>query len=377
MATAVKRSRAPRAETIPAELQGVIAAIRKKAGEKTLVMGDSVRQPFRIRTNIFTLDIALLGGIPHNRMTMFHGKKHSGKTTALYKTIAGAQMSQPDKTVVFLDVEGTYDEVWAAKNGVDTAKLIVVQPDTGEQAVDIAVTLVRTWETSLVAIDSLAALLPFKEEEGSAEDAQQPGLQSKLITSMLRKISGAQVTERKRGHFVTVLFTNQHRVKIGGYSPTGEPRSLPGGAALGHFTSVEVLFKNKENSKEVGGMKTLTTNEHAFTIEKNKCNSGLRNGEYTLLRRDDEETGLPEGAIDDASTMLAFAKRSGIYTGGGRGWSLAFDDHDLKFGSGDEAAAAIYADGDLYEDLRTYLIVEEAIRQKQRPDFIEYLRGNA
>lgn len=371
---AVKRTKKPDPSLIPSELALVIAAIRKKNGDQTLVMGTDVRQPYRIRTNILTLDLALLGGIPHSRVTMFIGKKHSGKTTAMYKTIAGAQASQPDKKAVLVDVEGTYDEVWAEKNGVDTSALLVVRPDTGEQAVDITVTLVKTWEVSLIAVDSLAALLPIKEEESSAEDAHV-GLQSRMITSFMRKVSAAQITERKRGHHVTLLVINQLRVKIGGWSPTGEPISVPGGNGLSHFTSVEISFTNKENTKDVGDRKVLTTNEHGFRILKNKCNSGIRSGEYILLRRDDEDTGLPEGSIDDATTMLSLAKREGWYTGGGRAWTLTLGDEERKYGSGDEAASDLYTDGEWYENLRSALIVSEAERQKMRPDFIAYLRG--
>ena len=361
------------------ELDRVIASIKKAKGEQTIMRASELRQPFRIRTGIFMLDYALLGGIPFNRTTMFHGKKHSGKSTACDKTIASVQKSMPDKKAVKIDTEGTHDDVWSRKNGVDTDELILVQPSTGEDAVDMAVGLVHARETSLVVVDSLASLIPFKEVEGSAEDEAVPGLQAKLITRMLRRITSAQIEERKRGHYVSFLVTNQHRAKIGGWSPTGEPRSLPGGNALGHFTSVEVLFKNKEVIKGDGsGAETLAYNEHAFTIEKNKHNAGMRTGEYVLLRRDNPELGLLEGDTDDAATMLTFAKRLGWYSGSPKGgYTLEFADICETFPNGAAAEIGLYANREAYDSLYTQLIVQNAMQQKMPDDFIEYLLGNA
>lgn len=375
---AVRRSKTAGDVPVSSELEKVMAEIRKQKGTETILMASKVRQPFRIRTGIFTLDYALLGGIPHNRTTMFHGKKHSGKSTAADKVISWAQKSMPGQKAVKIDTEGTHDDTWSKKNGVDTDELILVQPSTGEDAVDIAVGLVHAKETSLVVVDSLASLVPYKEVEGSAEDDAIPGLQAKLITRMLRRITMAQIEERKRGHFVSFLVTNQHRTKIGGWSPTGEPRSLPGGNALGHFTSVEVQFKNKEVVKADGtGVDTLSINEHTFVIEKNKHNAGMRSGEYTMLRRDNDDLGLVEGDIDDAGTMLVFAKRLGWYTGGGKaGFTLEFGDISTHFPNSDAAVRGLYADREIYESLRTQLIVQNAIQQKMPEDFIDYLLGN-
>lgn len=375
---ATRRIKTVKDTSITSEMEAIIKEIKKSKGANTIMQASQLRQPFRIRTNIFMLDYALLGGIPFNRTTMFHGKKHSGKSTACDKVIASAQRAMPGQKCVKIDTEGTHDDVWAKKNGVDTDELVLVQPATGEDAVDMAVGLVHAKETSLVVVDSLASLIPYKEVEGSAEDEAIPGLQAKLITRMLRRITSAQIVERQRGHFVSFLVTNQHRAKIGGWSPSGEPRSLPGGNALGHFTAVEVLFKNKEVIKGDGtGAETLAYNEHTFTIEKNKHNAGMRTGEYTLLRRDDPELGLVEGDVDDAATMLTFAKRLGWFTGGGRGGqTLAFGDVNEHYDTGADAVRGLYADQELFENLRIQLIVQNAIAQKMPEDFINYLLGN-
>lgn len=374
---AVRRMRTASAVDVSDEIRKVIDNIRKNHGERAVTRGSDIRQPFRIRTNVFLFDYCTLGGIPHNRMSMVHGPKHSGKTTLSLRTIAGAQASMPDQRAVLVDVEGTYDSVWAEKQGVDNDLLFVVKPDTGEQAVDMAVALTHAKETSLLVFDSVAALLPQKEEEASAEDSLV-GQQSRLITSMLRKLNGALIKERKRDHFVSVLFINQQRTKIGGWSPTGDPLSLPGGKALGYFTSLEARIKNKETlSKDEYGNETLAYNEHAFTIEKNKMNAGLRSGEFRLARRDDDKLGILEGAVEDASTMLAFAKKFGWYEGDGRkGITLAFDDYSGEFDSPDAAVKALYEDAELFENLRIQLIVQNALQQKMPEDFIQYLLGN-
>lgn len=373
---AVRRLRSAGSVELPDEIRKVIDNIRKVHGDRSVTQGSDIRQPFRIRTNIFLFDYCTLGGIPHNRMTMAHGPKHSGKTTLILRAIAGAQASMPGQKAVLVDAEGTYDAVWAEKQGVDNDALIVVHPDTGEQAVDMAVALIHARETSLLALDSIAALLPQKEEEASAEDSLV-GQQSRLITSMLRKMNGALIKERKRDHFVSVMFANQQRTKIGGWSPTGDPLSLPGGKALGFFTSLEVRIKNKETvSKDDYGNETLSYNEHAFTIEKNKMNAGLRSGEFRLARRDDEALGISEGSVEDASTMLAFAKKFGWYEGDGRrGVTLAFDDYSAEFENPDAAIKALYADTELFEHLRIQLIVQNALQQKMPEDFIQYLLG--
>jgi len=373
---AIRRTKAKEV-VLTDELVKTLAAIRKNYGNRTAVNGTDVHQPFRIRTGVFTFDYATLGGIPHNRMTMVHGPKHSGKTTMMLRAIAGAQMTMPGQKAALIDVEGTYDKTWSAKQDVNNDDLVLIHPDTGEQAVDIAVALIHAKETSLLAIDSLAALLPMKEEEASAEDSLV-GQQSRLITSMLRKMSAALITERKRDHFVSIIFSNQQRSKIGGWSPSGEPLSLPGGKALGFFTSLEARIKNKETIKaDEYGIETLSFNEHAFTIEKNKMNAGMRSGEFRLVRRDDPSIGLQEGNVDDAPTMLAFAAKYGWYEGDARrGISLAFPDFEQRFDSAAHAARFLYENKEVYESLRIQLIVQNALQQKMPEEFIQYLLGN-
>lgn len=342
------------------ELGPLMKEMDKRYGAGVIRKGTDIVQPERISTGIFMLDFCLLGGIPMSRGTMLIGKKHSGKTTLSCKIAASTQEALPDQQVAVVDVEGTFDEVWAAKNGVDTSRLIVAHPETGEAACDIVDALIRTREISMVIVDSVAALAPMKEMEGSAEDAHV-GLQARLMGALLRKTTAGMIAERRRGHMVTPVYINQYRSKIGGFSGFGEPLSVPGGMALGFANSVEIIIRNKETAgKSAQGIDVMSFNEHTFKIEKNKCNGGTRVGEFRLVREYDEDTGLGECAIDDAGTMLAFAKKFGAYAGAGSAWTLSFWDVENKYRGAGEAIADLYSDGGLYQKLRDYLIWENA-----------------
>lgn len=359
------------------ELSKVLAELRKQHGDKSVINGSQVVQPWRIPTGVFSFDLATLGGLPHDRISMVHGPKHSGKTYMAMRSIMGAQQTLPGQQAVLIDVEGTYESVWSGKIGVDNDNLLVVRPDSGEQAVDISNALVSTLGVSLVVVDSLAALVPHKEQEEDADKALV-GLQSKLITRMLRVISSAQIAERKRGHHVTVLLLNQQRTKIGGWAPAGmEPISLPGGKALGHFTSLEWRMKNKETiSKDSEGRETLAHNDHAFTLEKNKLNAGYRTGDFRLIRRDEPSTGLTEGEVDDAPIMLSYAKMNGWYTGSPKaGYSLEFGEYEaVHAANAEQMVRTIYSDRDYMWALRSHLIATEAERQGMPDWYVEYLR---
>ena len=357
---AERRGRTKVAETVSGELGPLLKEMDKRYGTGVVKKGTDIEQPVRIPTDIFLLDYCLLGGIPVSRGTMLLGHKHSGKTTLACKIGASSQRVFPDHKVAYVDIEGTLDTVWAEKHGVNLDELIVVHPESGEAAADIVDALIRTKEISTVIIDSVAALAPMAEIEGSAEDAHV-GLQARLMSGLLRKTTAGMIAERRRGHFVTPVYINQYRSKIGGFQKFGEPLSVPGGKALGFANSVEIDIKNKENSgKDANGIEVMSFNEHAFKIIKNKCNGGSRVGEFRMVRTFDEGTGLDEGAIDDAATMLAFAKKYGAYDGGGSSWSLHFWDEDRKFRGVGDAVATMYQDGTLYQKLRDYLIWENA-----------------
>ena len=360
------------------EIAQLQAAMQKRYGASIVTRGSDIPQPWRIPLNIFSFDLATLGGIFHNRVNQFSGVKHSGKTTAALKAIRGAQQSLPDQQVAMADIEGTFDETWAGKNGVNTADLLVTQPETGEQAVDICEALVRTREISLVVVDSIAALTPTQFIENSAEDPTQPGTQARLMSKFMLKISSALIAERRRGHFVSLLVINNLTSKIGGWAPPGqEAVQNAGGKKLGYTNSLEVKFKNKENTTKQDGMELLSYNEHSFKIEKNKCNGGLRDGEYQMLRQDSDVYPLYETDIDDAPAMLAHAKRRGFYTGGGKSWKLSIPEFEYTFQNAEEAVMYLYENREIYWKLRCFLIADHAARLGMKQDFVDYIMSGA
>lgn len=213
MSDVIKRRRGgeePAPEQEQSELAATLAAVRKQYGSESVKKGSENRQPDRISTGSFMLDFSLLGGIPINRITMIVGERSGGKSTLGSKIAASAQRQFPDQSVLWLDIEGVYENTWSSALGVDNDKIQVIQCETGEMAVDVSSALIKSKETSLVVVDSLAALIPMKEAEGSAEDALV-GAQARMVGGMIRKVVSALIDERKRGHYVTVLFINQFR----------------------------------------------------------------------------------------------------------------------------------------------------------------------
>lgn len=345
------------------EIDEVLKLIARKKGDSYVKTGSEILQPYRIPTGIFSLDMALCGGIFVGKQNMFLGMRSSGKTTAAFKTIANAQRMFPNQQAVLVQPEDTYDPVWAEKLGVNVDDLLVITPETGEEAVDMIQGVMNAEDISLMVLDSVGALIPMKERDSSAEDAHV-GIHAKLVTTMVRRVSSALTRAAQRNHNLTALYINQYRAGIGKWAPPGqEATSIPGGKALDHFTALQVVFKNKESlKKDDEGFEQLAFNEHSFKIEKNKFNAGIRKGEFLLMRAEGDY-GLVEGNIDDAAAMLATAKRMEIYTGAGRSWTLTLPDPEdpdsgleYNFGSADEAITALYGDPEFHRQTRNHII---------------------
>ena len=337
-----------------------------------------MRQPIRLPTGIFTLDLALCGGLFMNCINEFLGARSSGKTTALLKAIASAQRQYPNLTPALVDAEHTFDPVWAAKLGVDLEHLIVVQPSTGEEAVDQVQGLMSHAGISMVAMDSVAALVPMKEVEAATED-MHVGIHAKLVTRLVRKANTAISEASKAGRPMMLLVTNQQRAGIGKWAPPGqEAISNPGGKALEHYTALQVKFKNKENlKKDDEGFDMLEVNEHAFSVDKNKFNAGMRKGEYLLRRSADDDLGLSEGDIDDAESMLGFAKKMGIYTGGGSSWTLELPEFSDTMRGRDAWVEYLYSNRDVHQQLRNHLIALHAVKLGMPQYFVDAIYEQA
>ena len=243
-------------------LAAALSQIEKQFGKGSVMrMGDRVVEQVEVvPTGSLMLDIALgIGGLPKGRVVEIYGPESSGKTTLTLQAIA--QCQKLGGTAAFIDAEHALDPIYAAKLGVNVDELLLSQPDTGEQALEIADMLVRSGSVDIVVIDSVAALTPKAEIEGEMGD-QLPGLQARLMSQALRKLTG----NIKRSNTL-VIFINQLRMKIGVMMPGQSPETTTGGNALKFYASVRL------DIRRIGSIKKgdeIIGNQTRIKVIKNK-----------------------------------------------------------------------------------------------------------
>jgi recombination protein RecA len=265
-----------------------IEQIQKQFGRGAIMrLGETSVTPIDvIKTGILPLDTALgVGGIPKGRIIEIFGPESSGKTTLSLSLIAEAQKAKG--VAAFIDAEHAMDPQWARILGVNLDDLLVSQPDTGEQALEITEALVRSGGVDLIVVDSVAALVPRAEIEGEMGDAQM-GLQARLMSQALRKLTGV-VSKSK----TTIIFTNQIRLKIG--IMFGNPETTPGGLALKFYTSVRMDVRKIETLKKNN---IPYGSRHRVKIVKNKVAPPFKDAEFVITATGvDHEEGLVDAAI--------------------------------------------------------------------------------
>ena len=287
-------------DTTSKSLKDTLADIDNHFGKGTVMrMGDRENLDIpSISTGSIGLDIALgIGGIPKGRVTEIYGPESSGKTTLTLQIIA--QCQKEGGTCAFIDAEHALDPQYAEKLGVNVDELLLSQPDTGEQALEVADMLVKSKSVDLVIIDSVAALVPRAEIEGEMGD-HHVGLQARLMSQALRKITG---NIQRSG--ATVVFINQIRMKIG--VMFGSPETTTGGNALKFYSSVRL------DIRRIGAVKEgdeVTGNETRVKVVKNKVSPPFKQAEFQIMY------GLginQEGEILDYGNKLGLVEKSGAF----------------------------------------------------------------
>jgi recombination protein RecA len=319
-----------------------IAQIKEKFGEGSIMkLGDARKVDVDVvPTGCLSLDLALgVGGMPRGRVVEIYGPESSGKTTLALHTIAEVQ--KLGGTAAFIDAEHALDPSYAARIGVETNDLLVSQPDTGEQALDILETLVRSSAVDVVVIDSVAALVPKAEIEGEMGDSHM-GLQARLMSQALRKLTGI-VSKTK----TVVIFINQTRQKIG--IVFGNPETTTGGNALKFYSSLRVEVRRSAQIKQA---EKVIGNQVTVKVVKNKVAPPFRTTKFDIMYNE---------GISLAGDLLDLGVEMGVLTKSGNSYIWG----EERLGVGRENAKQFLKENPKMMKSIREAVTKEAVRQEE------------
>lgn len=315
-----------------------------------------------IPTGIFELDFCLLGGIPENLITCIYGHAGSGKSTITYRAVASAQKKYPDKKVVWLDAEGTLDvsRDWAELHGMKfDESLVIVSGLLGEEFLNIMHACLQADDVSMVILDSIPTLLSSKREEVAIGDrvmAETATMLQPALAKAVKELANSKI----KGQSKTLIVINQFRDNIGAFSPYGTPTILPGGKAQHYMYTVKIKTAVKSNyGKNANDIEVRISNEHSFTIEKNKVGNAGKAGEFTISC--DPVYGIPTGEVDSFQTVVNTAKNFGLVGGAGTGWWYidVRTGEEIRTTKKSLIVDAMKEDKELYEATKMFLISKQ------------------
>ena len=302
-------------------MQDIADGAIKTYGQGTITPANKILNHKCISTGIFSLDYALLGGIPEGQMALFSGWESAGKTTFSLKALANFHKKYPESMAIFVDLETSFDAEWAEAQGVDLDRLYVVSGESGEQVVDIVSAAYQAENLGFIIIDSLAEMIGTREINASAYD-DHVAPRAKIVNKLIADYVVQQSKRVRLGmHPLTVILINQYRSKAGFFM--GDPTTLPGGhwQRFKANTVIHFQLKKEEIGKDTHDIDIVTSNEHSFKIKKSKVGNSIRGGEFEMIRI--PTNGLSIGDIADQKTVLTYMKKTNMIRGGGQAWYIA------------------------------------------------------
>lgn len=345
-----------------------LASIVEKAIKKhgnVIKLGSDTLLAKHIPTTCFLLDLALLGGIPENVASCFTGLPRTAKTTMAMKTAGAFQRKYPDKIVLWVDAENSYDRIWAEKNGIDNDRLIHIDQITGENIIDIVDDLLDNQDIGFVVVDSVAMLNPEVMLTKSAEN-EHMAIPARMMSKFIRKLVRHLTESTLDGRPLTLLFINQWTVNPG--KLFGDNKEMPAGNRQKYFYEVHVDFSGykEELNKETG---YLDHSEHRFSIKKTRLGSSILQGEFSL-NRDLCHEYLEDAEIDDVKSVVTFAAMIDLVQGSGassKKLTSSVSGEVLEFRTWDEMYKFLYANPEELATLKMQIIKARREANKIRP----------